>query len=69
MKLLAALKELGLVTESIVAQILSQPHTGFSVWIGEPVPPTDVEQRLFLSRYIDPLPGGAGKDLYQRKHC
>ena len=30
--MLSALKELGLITESVVAQILSQPHTGFSVW-------------------------------------
>ena len=50
---LCALQERGLITETVVAQILGQRHSGFSVWIGEGVSPDDQDYRLFLARYID----------------
>lgn len=55
-KALNALKERELIDQAVIDQLYSQAHTGFSVWIGEPVAPTDVEQRLFLGRYIDRCP-------------
>ena len=40
-----------LITESDAAQILSQEHTGFSVWLGEPF--QDSESAKFVARYIE----------------
>ena len=34
-------------------QILSQKHSGFSVWAGPLVNPDDSDTRHFLARYID----------------
>ena len=55
-KVLTALKERALIDQAVIDQLYSQAHTGFSVWIGEPVAPTDMAQRLFLGRYIDRCP-------------
>ena len=52
-KVLSALKARGLLSETHLAQILAQVHTGFSVWVGENVPQDDSGYRLFLARYID----------------
>jgi len=40
-----------LITESVAAQILSQEHSGFSVWLGEPF--KDEESAKFVARYIE----------------
>ena len=52
-KVLSALKAKGLLSETHVAQILGQTHSGFSVWVGDEVPKDDQGYRLFLARYID----------------
>jgi hypothetical protein len=52
-KVLKALQGRGLIADGVVAQILSQKHTGFSAWWGEQLPPGDEGYRLFLARYID----------------
>ena len=44
------------IGDAIIEQILNQTHSGFSAWWGEPIPPDDAAQRLFLSRYIDRAP-------------
>ncbi len=41
----------GLIEESDAAQILSQEHTGFSVWLGESF--QDSESSKFVARYIE----------------
>jgi hypothetical protein len=48
---LAALHKKELITDETVAQILSQLHTGFSVWLGEPF--QDEESDKFVARYIE----------------
>lgn len=48
---LAALHKKELITDQDAAQILSQEHTGFSFWVGEPF--HDVERALFVARYIE----------------
>ncbi len=40
-----------LIEESDAAQILSQKHTGISVWVGEPF--QDSESSKFVARYIE----------------
>jgi hypothetical protein len=50
---LKALQQKGLISNAVVAQILSQTHTGFAAWWGEPINPNDESYRLFLARYID----------------
>jgi hypothetical protein len=52
-KVLSAFKALGLITDTIIAQITSQKHSGFSVWVGEEIAPGDASYRLFLGGYID----------------
>jgi len=52
-KILAALQARNLIADGVVAQMLSQKHTGFSAWWGEQIPPGDEGYRLFLARYID----------------
>jgi hypothetical protein len=48
---LKALKKGGLIDETAEQQILSQEHTGFSVWVGEPF--KDKGRELFVARYIE----------------
>ena len=52
-RVLTALKEKELLDDTVIEQIVSQTHSGFSAWWGEPISPDDAAQRLFLSRYID----------------
>jgi hypothetical protein len=40
-----------LITEEVMTQILTQEHSGFSVWIGEPF--DDEESEKFVARYIE----------------
>ena len=48
---LAALHKKELISDEVVAQILSQKHTGFSAWVGEPF--QDEESDKFVARYIE----------------
>jgi len=52
-KVLTALRDKGLLSPEQAQQIMSQVHTGFSVWVGEEISPDDEGYRLFLARYID----------------
>lgn len=48
---LAKFCKLELISDEVMSQILSQEHSGFSVWIGEPF--QDAESKHFVSRYIE----------------
>jgi hypothetical protein len=48
---LAGLSKLELITDDVTAQILSQQHSGFSVWLGEPFHDTD--SKRFVARYVE----------------
>ncbi|RIL06880.1 MAG: hypothetical protein DCC75_10480 [Proteobacteria bacterium] len=50
-RVLAALHSRELISDDVVAQILSQDHTGFSVWLGDPFQDPDSER--FVARYIE----------------
>ena len=49
-RVLAQLHKKEFITDDDVAQILSQKHTGFSVWLGEAF--HDKESEQFVARYI-----------------
>jgi hypothetical protein len=49
-RVLAQLHKRELITDDDVAQILSQDHTGFGVWLGDPF--HDKESEQFVARYI-----------------
>ena len=53
-RVLAPLHKRELITDDDVAQILSQDHTGFGVWMGEPF--HDKESEQFVARYIERAP-------------
>lgn len=48
---LAALHAKELISDEVVTQILSQAHSGFSVWLGEAFKDSDSER--FVARYIE----------------
>ena len=48
---LAALRMKGLIDDAVVAQILSQEHSGFHAWFGDPFDDPDSER--FVARYIE----------------
>ncbi len=50
-RVLAGLQAKGLLDAESVAQIQSQEHSGFSVWIGDAF--ADKERELFVARYIE----------------
>ncbi|RIL05870.1 MAG: hypothetical protein DCC75_11330, partial [Proteobacteria bacterium] len=50
-RVLAALHAKELVSDQDVAQILSQEHTGFSIWLGERF--NDADSERFVARYIE----------------
>jgi hypothetical protein len=50
-RVLAELVSRGLVTDEVPAQILSQEHSGFGAWVGEPF--TDEDRTRFVARYIE----------------
>ncbi len=52
--MLAQLHKRELLTDDVVAQILSQDHTGFGVWMGDPL--HDKESEQFVARYIERAP-------------
>jgi hypothetical protein len=53
-RVLADLHKRELITDDDVAQILSQEHTGFGVWLGDPF--YDKESEQFVARYIERAP-------------
>jgi len=48
---LAALHQRELIDDNVVEQILSQEHSGFSVWVGDAF--QDPESERFVARYIE----------------
>jgi hypothetical protein len=53
-RVLAQLHKRELITDDDVAQILSQDHTGFGVWMGDSF--HDKESEQFVARYIERAP-------------
>ena len=53
-RVLAQLHKRELISDDDVAQILSQDHTGFGVWLGDPF--DDKESEQFVARYIERAP-------------
>ena len=53
-RVLAKLHKRELISDDDVAQILSQDHTGFGVWLGDPF--HDKESEQFVARYIERAP-------------
>ena len=53
-RVLAQLHKRELISDEDVAQILSQDHTGFGVWLGDPF--HDKESEQFVARYIERAP-------------
>jgi hypothetical protein len=53
-RVLAQLHKRELITDDDVVQILSQDHTGFGVWMGDPF--HDKESEQFVARYIELAP-------------
>jgi len=52
-KVLKKLLKAGHIDQAVVDQILSQRHTGFSVWFGDPIRPDDKDALRFVAQYID----------------
>jgi hypothetical protein len=50
-RVLAELVTRGLITDEVPAQILSQEHSGFGAWVGDPF--TEEGRTRFLARYIE----------------
>jgi hypothetical protein len=50
-RVLSELVSRGLITDEVPAQILSQEHSGFGAWVGEPF--TDEDRTRFVARYIE----------------
>lgn len=50
-RVLSQLHKRELITDEVASQILSQEHTGFSVWLGEPF--QDKDSKRFVARYIE----------------
>jgi hypothetical protein len=50
-RVLSELHKKELISDETVSQILSQQHTGFSVWVGQPF--EDSESEHFVARYIE----------------
>jgi len=52
-KILHALKERALITDTLIAQLNSWKHSGFSAWLGAKIRPDQQEARLFISEYVN----------------
>ena len=50
------LLERGLIDSDTVENMRTWEHSGFNVWVGEPVEASDSEGRLFLGRYLKKSP-------------
>ena len=51
-RVLAALRGKDLISDEDALQILSQKHTGFNVWLGDPF--EDAESDKFVARLVPP---------------
>jgi hypothetical protein len=51
-----ALLERQLIDEQTVQSMKTWQHSGFNVWVGEPVDPTQSDARKFLARYLKKSP-------------
>ena len=49
-KVLVALRKEDLLTQDDIDNIKSWPHSGFNVFIGEPIAPDDTKRLLFAAR-------------------
>jgi hypothetical protein len=58
-RVLAQLHKQELISDEDVVQILSQDHTGFGVWLGDPF--QDKESEKFVARYIRLRQGYGGQ--------
>ena len=52
-KVLTAMRNARLIDQSVIDNILSWQHSGFSVWAGEPIAHDNADSIQFLARYID----------------
>ena len=52
-KVLSKMKSAGLIEQAAIDQIVSQRHSGFNVWFGDPIPPEDKDALHFVAQYID----------------
>lgn len=52
-KLLSLLKAEGIISQTVIDQINSWPHSGFSAWLGPQVHPDDIQARLFIAEYVN----------------
>jgi hypothetical protein len=52
-KLLSILLHQGIISQTVVSQITSWKHSGFSVWVGPQARPADTDARLFISEYVN----------------
>ena len=52
-KLLKSLQNKELINNTVVEQINSWQHSGFSAWLGPQILPADTEARLFISQYLN----------------
>jgi len=55
-KVFGALLEDGLLDCETVSAMRAWPHSGFHVFLEEPVPASDTAQRLFTARYLKKCP-------------
>jgi hypothetical protein len=55
-KILSALKDENLLTQDVIDNMLTWPHSGFNVFIGQPIAPSDTKRLLFSARYLKKCP-------------
>ncbi len=55
-KIFASLLAEELLDDDTVQSMRDWPHSGFNAFLGEPILPTDTEQRLFTARYLKKCP-------------
>ena len=52
-KVLSKMKRARLIEQPAIDQIMSQRHTGFNFWFGDPIAPEDKDALHFVAQYID----------------
>lgn len=55
-RILDALMHEGLIDQDTVENMRSWEHSGFHVFVGEPIQPSDKDARLFVARYLKKCP-------------
>ena len=51
-KLLSLLRDEDIITQSVIDQLTSWQHSGFSAWLGPAINPEEQDARLFISEYV-----------------